>query len=251
MTNNLIFFIQARTGSTRLPNKVLLPFFNKKSILDLIVQKIKDNFKGIPLVVCTSDNEQDDQIVNFCLQNNINYFRGSENNVLKRFVDAAKIFNAKKLIRICADNPFLDIDFLKELIEYNINEPNADYWSYKTSQQVPVIKTHFGFFAEIVTTNALERVSNYTNDQLYFEHVTNYIYSDNRFDVKLKLLPDYLKDRTDLRFTIDDEQDFLILKEVYTHCNSVNYNIKEIISFVEKNPLILESMIKNIQRYSK
>src|SRR5690606_24930515 len=125
-------------------------------------------------------------------------------NVLKRFIDAGNQYSASHVIRVCADNPFLDVNFLKELIIYSKENDNSDYWSFKTNKNIQVIKTHFGFFAEIVTLDALKKTNSYTKKDIYLEHVTNYIYTNKGFKCKLKLLPNYLKNRENLRFTIDE-----------------------------------------------
>lgn len=251
MNKTIAFFIQARTGSTRLPNKVLLPFDEETSILGILIKKLQTHFSEIPLVVCTSSATNDDAIVTFCENINVTCFRGSENNVLERFIAAAKHFETEVVIRICADNPFLDVEFLKELIQFYEQNPNNDYWSFKNSFNTPVIKTHFGFFAEIVTTKALKKVLNKTDDKLYLEHVTNYIYSNSEFNIKLKQLPSYLKNRTDLRFTIDDAEDFSLMKELYSCYIENNCNLEQTIRFVDDNEMYLNRMIQNIKKYSK
>mgnify|MGYP006191043849 FL=1 len=251
MNKSIAFFIQARTGSTRLPNKVLLPFDNENSILGILIQQLQTHFHQIPLVVCTSTATNDDAIVTFCENLNVTCFRGSENNVLERFIAAAKHFETEVVIRICADNPFLDIGFIAELLEFYDENPKADYWSFKNAADVPAIKTHFGFFAEIVTAKALEKVSELTNDSLYTEHVTNFIYSNTFFSSQLKVMPDFLKHRNDLRFTIDDTTDFELLKEVFQFHKKNKYNIEKTILWVEKNPLLLNNMVANIKKYSK
>ncbi|KGO97186.1 hypothetical protein Q767_00855 [Flavobacterium enshiense DK69] len=247
----MAFFIQARLGSTRLPGKVLLPFYENNSILDLLVQNIKSNFSNISLVLCTSINNSDDLIAGFCKKKGIDCFRGSENNVLGRFLEASDFYNVSTIVRVCADNPFLDILFLKELLDFYFDNPNADYWSFKNDEGIPVIKTHYGFFAEIVSKKALQAVLEETDDNLYLEHVTNFIYSQSGFEVKLKSLPHYLKNRTDLRFTIDDIDDFENLKPVYQYYKNNNQDIQKTILFVDGNSRIKNKMIANIKKYSK
>ena len=85
--------IQARTGSTRLPNKMLLPFHASKGILELLLEKLRNSFNNLPIIVATTTNNRDDVIVELCLKNKIKYFRGSENNVLQRFIDVANKFS--------------------------------------------------------------------------------------------------------------------------------------------------------------
>lgn len=247
----IFFFIQARLGSKRLPGKVLLPFYKQQTILDIIINKLRENFKDIPILLCTSCLQNDDKIEEFCKKNEIACYRGDENNVLKRFTDAAKINDVDIIIRICADNPFIDVGFLKNLIEYYWQNEGSDYWSFKNSFNTPVIKTHFGFFAEIVRVAALNEVLKQTNDVLYLEHVTNFIYINSGFKTKLKLLPEYLKDRTDLRFTIDDIEDFKLMQAIYLLYIKNNCNLEETIRFVDSNTTYLDKMNQNIKKYSK
>ncbi|WP_264553449.1 cytidylyltransferase domain-containing protein [Flavobacterium sp. N2038] len=228
-----------------------MPFFDGKCILEIIVEKLKKSFPLISIIVCTTIDKKDDAVVKFCENKNLNYFRGDEKNVLKRFIEAGYFYKAQNIVRICADNPFLDVNFLEELLRFHNENQEADYWSYKNGKNVPVIKTHFGFFAEIVTIDALLKVASITSEPIYLEHVTNFIYENDLFESKLKILPGFLKERNDLRFTIDDFSDFEILQEVYHYYNEVNYDIEKTILFVEKNPLILKSMIENINKYSK
>lgn len=251
MNKSIAFFIQARTGSTRLPNKVLLSFDGETSILGILIKKLQTHFSEIRLVVCTSSATSNDVIADYCKTLQVSCFRGSEQNVLQRFIEAAKVNETEIIIRICADNPFLDMNFISALLQFYKDNSKADYWSFKNAAGVPVIRTHFGFFAEIVTAKALEKVSKLTKDSSYSEHVTNYIYSNEIFISQLKELPNFLKHRNDLRFTIDDSIDFELLKEVYQYHKQNSYSIEKTILWVEKNPLLLNNMVANIKKYSK
>ena len=101
--------IQARTGSTRLPQKMILPFYENEGIFSLLLKKLTITFDKNDIILATSVNENNDVLVEIAERYGIKYFRGSENDVLQRFIDAAKEFNAENIIRVCADNPFLDI----------------------------------------------------------------------------------------------------------------------------------------------
>ena len=249
--NNLAFFIQARMKSSRLRGKVLLKFDEQDSILSIIVSKLKLNFPQIPIVLCTSNVKEDDLIEAFCLQNQIKCFRGNEHNVLNRFIQAAESNSSETIIRICADNPFLDVIFLKELIDFYDNNPNADYWSFKNSEGTPVIKTHFGLFAEITTIEALKNVEATTSDNLYIEHVTNFIYTNSNFKCLFKTLPNYLINREDLRFTVDDKEDFINLQKIYSIYKRNSFSIEQTILFLDSYNDYLEKMKINIKKYSK
>ncbi len=251
MKNKLTFFIQARMRSSRLPGKVLLDFDGQTTILAIIVSKLKLNFPFIPIVICTSNVQEDDLIEAFCIENQIECFRGSETNVLDRFIQAAQSYRIENIIRICADNPFLDVFFLEKLIDFYKDNSNADYWSYQNHEATPVIKTHYGLFAEITTIQALKKVQANTDDNLYLEHVTNYIYTHSGFICRLKTLPDYLVNREDLRFTIDDEEDFINLQKVYSVYKESAHSIEDTIRFLDEHQEHLERMKINIKKYSK
>ena len=175
--------IQARTGSTRLPNKMLLPFYASKGILELLLEKLRNSFNNLPIIVATTTNNRDDVIVELCLKNKIKYFRGSENNVLQRFIDVANKFSLTKIIRVCADNPFLSMEALSVLISKFPNS-DLDYMSFQTSNRVPVIRTQYGFWTEAVTLIALKRIKKQTNSLNFLEHVTNYIYDHHKVKEK-------------------------------------------------------------------
>ena len=75
---------------------------------------------------------------------------------MNRFISAAEQYNAQKIIRVCSDNPFLDINSIKKLIETINENPSADYISFNING-IPSIKTHYGFWTEYVTLNTLKK----------------------------------------------------------------------------------------------
>jgi spore coat polysaccharide biosynthesis protein SpsF len=243
--------IQARTGSTRLPSKVVLPFYKENTVLDILLAKIRKHF-SYPVVVATSLNPQDDIIQNICESNHVECFRGDELNVLKRFVDCADRFEFTTLVRICADNPFLDMAFMQELIDAHLTTI-ADYTSFFTSELVPVIKTHYAVFCELVELKALKEVMNITSEQLYLEHVTNYIYTHPEL-FKLHLLPMPLfLEHTKVRLTLDGIEDWDILTDLYANCVSRDPDFKTatVIDLLKNDEQKLKIMQQQIEKYSK
>ena len=243
--------IQARIGSTRLPKKITKSFFNDKGIFELITEKILFFFPKIKIVVATSVNPIDDEIEKLCQKIGVQCFRGSENNVLQRFIDAAEKFNISKIIRVCADNPFLNMLALKNLIEYSTNS-NADYISYKTSLNKPSILTHYGLWAEYVSINALLKVSKLTQDKFFTEHVTNFLYNnENLFDIDFILIPNSIEQHTNVRLTLDTLEDFLLLKEIYKNVSNIDISTEMLIQTVVKNEKWTEKMNKLIIQNAK
>ena len=102
--NNTKIIIQARTGSTRLPQKMILPFYENEGIFSLLLKKLTSSFDKNDIILATSLNENNDVLVEIAKHHGVNYFRGSENDVLQRFIDAAKEFNAEN-IKLLKNNP--------------------------------------------------------------------------------------------------------------------------------------------------
>ena len=110
------FFIQARMSSKRLPGKVLLKIKNK-TVLEHIFQNLrKSQFKN-KIIVLTSNNKEDNKIIKICRKNKIEYFRGSLNNVYKRFIDALDIFKCDAFVRISADSPMINSKIIDKAIK--------------------------------------------------------------------------------------------------------------------------------------
>ncbi len=251
MPHNLII-IQARVSSTRLPGKVLRPIWEGLNLLDLQLDKLRDC--GPAFVLATTDNTSDDAIVSWADQNQVEVFRGDENNVLKRFIDCAKVYGAENLIRVCSDNPFIQLgqvhDFLKAL------ENGFDYICLCDDSGTPAIKTHWGLFVEGVKLSALEKVSELleSNPQksFYAEHVTNFIYGNSdQFKVKLEIAPEVIVSRNDLRFTIDTEEDFDTMTDLLELLDGNQKELEELVSTTDKHPYFLTSMQRGIKSFIK
>jgi spore coat polysaccharide biosynthesis protein SpsF len=237
------FIIQARTESTRYPNKIVLPFFEEESIITLLIEKLKTNF-NLPIILATSTKPSNDVLENIALKNNIKCFRGSEDNVLQRFIDAAELNNITHIIRVCSDNPFIDVERINRLIHFFKEKKKIEYASYQVNNS-PSIKTHFGFWVEIVTIGALKRVDKYTNDILYHEHVTNFIYS-NPEKFKIDWLNEELELNPSIRMTIDTKEDFQTCKKIYEEYKKNNWGLNQLIQFLDNNFEVLSHMEKQI-----
>lgn len=246
--------VQARTGSSRMPSKMLADFFDGKSLLEVILRRIKMECPNINIIVATSSLLNDLPIVEMAQKIGLNYYCGSQNDVLSRFVNAAHQFEVDKIIRLCADNPFIDTDAINILAQKLEQNPSVDYIAYCTSQKVPTIKTHYGFWAEGVTISALEKVARLTEDPLYHEHVTNYIYAHaDLFKMMLINIDDKIEENQKVRLTVDTVQDFDNLKTLYKILAEQNISLtpQNIIKFLDSNPKFYSSMIEQIKQNSK
>ncbi len=245
--------IQARMGSTRMPGKVLLPFHTDDSILDIIVRKLQQNNFSLPVVLATSNSDADHVLESWANENAVPVFRGSETDVLDRFIAAAEFFGFRSVVRVCADNPFLDEGLLQKLLEIAMTT-TADYISFEAGENTPAMKSHLGVFAEWVTLDALKKAQRLTADKLHTEHVTNFIYGNpDQFAVKWIKAPLEIYNRNDIRFTIDTVEDFDLMQRIYgVLANSgITPNFNNALQVVEADPDARTSMREQIRNFTK
>lgn len=248
--------IQARLGSSRLPNKIILPYYRNYSIIELLVAKLRMGYSDIPFVIATTESRGDDLLADKLERMLVKVYRGSEHNVLKRFIDCARLYKFENIIRICADNPFIDIKGTLGLLKIHLQMLN-DYTGYQIEGNLPSIKSHLGLWGEIVRLKSLEKVSVLTNKKIYQEHVTNYIYEHKEaFNVFLQDAPKAIYSRNDIRLTVDTKEDFETSREIYEklltlHRESDKIRHEDIVSFLDKNKQYLSLMNQEIKRNSK
>lgn len=251
---SMCFMLQARLGSTRLPGKMILPFFQGKSILQLIIEKLTHSFPEIPIILATSTDPSNDQLEIQARQMGCSVYRGSEKDVLHRFVSAGSKFRCHHLIRVCADNPFLDMAEMQHLIKFTTENNEYDYVAFKVNNE-PSIKTHFGFWSEFVTLEALQKIENKTKEEFYQEHVTNFIYQNpEEFRIFYLAAPPVLEGKKDIRMTLDTQTDFDLLSEIYRNLFSKyknQFGINEIIDFLDQHPQYKAAMSEQIKINSK
>lgn len=244
--------IQARSGSTRMPAKILRPFDGRRRIIDIILDNIKASCPGKTIVLATTVNRADDVLEEVALEHGVECWRGPEDDVLLRFIGAAEHFGIDRLIRVCSDNPFLQTDSFGTLFEAHDRCP-ADYVAFGFPDGRPTIKSHLGLYAELTTLDALRRVAAATDEKLYREHVTIYEYTHPKeFSVELLPLPGFLQNRPDLRLTLDTPSDFALLSELYRrHRDDTDRSARALVELVDSEPRYHEIMKHNIEENEK
>lgn len=243
--------IQARLGSSRLPEKMLLPFFGSKGILQILLENIISTATSIPIVLATTTSIEDDRIEVLGKELGIVVYRGSEEDVLDRFIQAASLHGFTRIIRVCGDNPFLDMNSLKELINLQTTS-SVDYVGFATSKGTPTIKTHYGFWAEAVSLKALKRAFELARDKFFHEHLTTYIFSNpDLFRIHFINIPVEFE-KLNLRMTVDTQNDFLLLKEIFSEYKNIeNSDLHSLVRLVSTRGDWLEIMEKEINKNEK
>ncbi len=248
---NFGIIIQARLGSTRLPRKILKEFYGGKTLLETVISNLQ-KVAGAKIIVATSVNPNNDELEAFLKERNITVFRGSEDDVISRFIGSAEANNIDGIVRICSDNPFLDWHGVAALIE-KAKFSDADYIGYRINN-TPSIKTHFGFWGEYVTLAALKRVATTTDEKPAHEHVTIHIYTHpDEYKCEWIECPDFLQGRNDIRLTVDNIEDFENAQEVFKtlHEANPNFGLEEVAKYIDEHAELRNSMKKMIDNNKK
>lgn len=241
--------IQARLASTRLPGKVLRPFQSGQCILDILLEGLSG--LDLPIILATSTATSDDPLSEYCIRHQIQYFRGSEQDVLHRFLQAADILELTHAVRVCADNPFFLPDLILPLLTKLEATATADYISFQNADGVPAIRTHWGLLGELVSISALRKADKTIQDPFYREHVTNYLYGHpETFELAWLPAPDAIFSRNDLRFTVDNLEDFDLAEELLPKL-SADWTLEDLIRIAAQEDRYLQTMRTNIEKYSK
>lgn len=235
-------------GSTRMPGKILREFAGEKSILKILTDNLK-NLHNYPVIVATTTNVGDDAIVEFCNNNNIDVYRGSETDVLSRFIEISEKYGFTHCVRVCSDNPFIYAPHVKQLIDIATANSELDYVSFRVAGK-PSILTHFGFWTELASVAALRKAAD-SKDIFYHEHVTNYIYTHpDNFKIHWIDADTTIFKPDEIRLTVDQEEDFKIAHEIFNNCKS-DLSPENIVRFVNDNPVYKKQMTAQITRNTK
>ena len=248
---NIGIIIQARLGSTRLPRKILKQFYGGKTLLETVIANLQ-RVEGAKVIVATSVNPNNDELESFLKERGITVFRGSEDDVLSRFIGAAEDNDVDGIVRICSDNPFLDWHGVADLIE-KAKTNDADYIGYRIND-TPSIKTHFGFWGEYVTLEALKRVAATTDEKPAHEHVTIHIYTHpDEYKCEWIECPSFLQGRNDIRLTVDNIEDFENAQRAYATLYDANtdFGLDDVVKYIDSNEELKESMKQMIENNQK
>ena len=243
--------IQARLGSTRLPRKMLAEVSGGRALLDIILGRLIEQFGAARLVLATTIDPLDDGLMEVADCSGVAVHRGSVANVLERFLGAADLRGWSKLVRVCADNPFLLPGGIVTLVDVG-RSSGADYVGYRFGDGTWSILSHGGSFAEYVTCDALHEVARVAEDPAAFEHVTNYVYTHpERF--RTVSIPVPLESViANWRLTVDTQADLDVVRAVASGAGGVFPNtIEQIAAIIDRHPALVESMRASIERNRK
>ncbi len=218
--------IQARMGSFRFPGK-MNETLGGHTILEWVIYRVKKSRLTDKIILATTLNRKDEIFFSFKKKYNIEIFCGSENNVLDRFYKAALKHKVDNIIRICADNPFIDHIQIDDLINF-YNNSNCDYCS--NNQDYMNSGYPDGFGAEILSFNALKKIKKEALKDTYKEHLTSYIKENpEKFRINVMRAKGNLN-YPNLRFDVDTLEDLKKMKFLINNGVSINSSALEILN---------------------
>lgn len=244
--------VEARIRSSRLPGKVLLPAVGKP-LLGLMVERLKRIEQVDNIIIATTVNDPDDRIADLADDLGVVCFRGDEDDVLGRVVKAAQKFGTEIIVEITGDNPLVDPILSGDVInayldhESEIDFAANDLGCYRNDVEVMI---PLGFNTKVFSRELLELVEAETNHPIDREHVVNYIVKrDNKFRL-LDVKAEGIYHRPDLRFTLDTQEDYRVIKAVFEdlYFKNPNFDAKEIIGFLDANPQLRDINKHIVQR---
>jgi len=230
-----IIIVQARMTSTRLPGKVLMEV-RGKSLLEYQIERLRQVRLADELVIATTTNDTDQPIVELCERLGAAYYRGSEEDVLSRYYEAATQSGADVVVRVTSDCPLIDPGVMDEVIALYINNRDKyDYVSNTLERTYPR-----GLDTEVFSMAALEKAYNEAREQPEREHVTLFIYRrPEQFPLANS---SSATDYSYHRWTVDTPEDFALIKRIFMGLYPVNsrFTWLEVLDLLKEHPEWIE-----------
>lgn len=240
--NKTVLISQARIGSSRLPRKILKKI-NGKTLLKIHLERLRKCRNVSNIIVATTTSTEDEKIYNLAKEWGFSSYRGSEEDVLDRFYQAAKPFDPDWIVRVTSDCPLLDPRLVDDIVEFAKNKKSIDYVSNTIQDNFPD-----GQDVEVFTFASLEEAWINANKRSEREHVTPYIRNNsnicngNKFTaVNFPIDKDYSK----IRMTVDEVEDFELVKNLIEELGT-NLMWEEYTNYIIENNL--GSLNQHIQR---
>jgi spore coat polysaccharide biosynthesis protein SpsF len=229
--HKIVGAIQARISSTRLARKVMKRILGYPMLWH-IFKRIEQACSIDKVVIATSTNAGDEEIVTFARNHGIDYYRGSEDDIVDRMYQTACKFEATGLVRVTADCPVVDPKVIDEVVGYFV-EDTCDY----VSNWGPYKRTYpHGLEVEIYSRDCLQRLWQDVKEPLMREWLPFNIHNNpDKFHMRIV---ENEVDLSDFRWTVDYEEDFVLVSKIYRELYKENviFTMEDILRFIRKNP---------------
>lgn len=227
----IVATIEARMSSTRLPGKVLRRILGK-SMLELMIERVRRAKKVSEIVIATTTSPVDDSIVELAERLGVGHFRGDEDDVLGRVLQAAESAKADVIVELTGDSPLIDPEVIDQLTGLYLAN-RYDYVSNNLKRTFPL-----GLDTQVFSTKTLALVAQLTRDPVDREHVSLYIYKHPErfalFNVESGLPEKYRH----LRLTVDTVEDFALIEKIYETLYPGNpvFTLQQVLALFDTHP---------------
>ncbi len=229
-TEKIGIIVQARMGSTRLPGKIMRPIIGKP-MLEILIERLKKVTKADVLIIATTKNKNDDIVEKLANRLDVICYRGSENDVLNRYYEAAEKYGLTAIVRITSDCPLMDPLLVDKLIEHYIDNQPVNYVANILKRTYPR-----GFDIEVFSFNALKQADKNAKQKHQREHVTPYIVES----MKTKNY-DNVEDASFCRLTVDTKEDFALISEIFEELRDKPlFDYDAVMQVLKKRPELLD-----------
>lgn len=240
---NINAIVATRMTSSRLPGKVLLNLAGEPALVRLIERLKKSKYLD-KIVIATTTNQNDDIVVETAIAQGVLYYRGSEEDVLLRTVEAAEANETDFIVQITSDCPLIDSETIDRVIKRMLEHPYLDYAANQLVRTYPL-----GFSVEVFRTIDLRQVEQTIKDPAVREHVSLYFYEHpEQYNLSNVEAPHFLR-HPEFRLTLDTEADYQLINEIYEklYPDKPDFNLYDITRYLQQNSSLL-SVNQHIQQ---
>ncbi len=228
----IVTVIQARSGSTRLPGKVMMDILGHPLLIRM-VERVQQSKLAGTIVIATTTESSDDVIEHLCKDQNLHCYRGSRDDLLDRHYQAGLLYDADAVVKIPSDCPLIDPLIIDKVLQYYLDN-DFDFVSNLHPATYPD-----GNDVEVMSWKTIEKAWRNASRTLEREHTTPYIWENpEQFkiaNVAWEAGQDYSMSH---RWTIDYPEDFTFIKTVYEHLYPAkrDFNLQDILALTDQNP---------------
>ncbi len=233
--------IEARTASTRLPNKIMIKAYKNITFLEYLISRLKSLKFVDNIIIATTINKNDDKIINLSKKLKVDYFRGSEENVYDRVIRAAKKFNTDLIIRITSDCPVIDLNIIHQAYKLYLNN-DVEFVTNSLITSYPI-----GMDVEVLKYKTLKKSKKFFKTKDDEEHITLAIRRNPKKFKHLNLIAPKEIHYPNMSLVLDYKEDSIVLKKIIKKFWKKNYRCFDLVNFLQKNQNILK-LNKNLRR---
>ncbi|MDB3990741.1 hypothetical protein N9425_02675 [Gammaproteobacteria bacterium] len=220
-----IILVAVRLKSSRLPMKALADLSGKPLIVR-VTERLQKARIPENIIWCTSINKQDDPLEKIAKENNIKIFRGSELDVMSRFLEVARVESADTIVRVTGDNPLTD----HLMIDFMLRKHLSERAEYTYTEELPI-----GTRPEIIDFDMLNNLHSQLQDPNSSEYMTLMLNRPDKFNILKLGSYDSKLNRPELRLTVDTRDDLQLFEELYNNLGE-DFLLKDVISWLDNNP---------------